>query len=135
MSQTPPDSDAQAKQKEIGQRLRNLRTALKLTQHQMAEKTGLKPPTYNRYETGGHAFTLGMLSFFAEQFNSSVAYVLTGKEPSPQKPIFHNSKATPDECYFINRYRALDERGKATVDTVLDFEYHLQKIIQSGQAY
>ncbi len=38
--------------KEIGQRIRNIRLALKLSQAEVAEKVGIKQESYRKYETG-----------------------------------------------------------------------------------
>lgn len=38
--------------KEIGQRIRNIRLALKLSQADVAEKVGIKQESYRKYETG-----------------------------------------------------------------------------------
>ena len=38
--------------KEIGQRIRNIRLALKLSQAEVAERVGIKQESYRKYETG-----------------------------------------------------------------------------------
>lgn len=61
-------------------RLTELRKQFGLTQQNMAEKLGIRQPSYIRYENGTAQPTLAMLVSIADIFDVSVDYLLGRQE-------------------------------------------------------
>jgi len=64
----------------IGQRIRQRRESLKLTQKQLAEALGLTPQHISAIEQGKRLPSILSLAKFAEQLGVSIDYLVTGKE-------------------------------------------------------
>lgn len=64
----------------IGQRIRQKRESLKLTQKQLAEALGLTPQHISAIEQDKRLPSISSLAKFAEQLGVNVDYLLTGKE-------------------------------------------------------
>lgn len=58
--------------KELGHRIKELRTARNITQEQIAEQIGISRQKYARIENGVNSITLDILSKVAEVFNITV---------------------------------------------------------------
>jgi transcriptional regulator with XRE-family HTH domain len=64
---------------EVGDRLRQLRQKLGLTQSQMAQKLGVTLNTYQRYELGNRSLTVEKLQQLRKHFGVNLNWLLTGE--------------------------------------------------------
>ena len=97
-------------------KLRELRKDKNVTQNEIAKYLMVSREAYSQYETGRHEMNYDTLCLLADYFSVSIDYLLGRYETNP---ILVNKK----ETHMINLYRLLDERGKATVEATLNFEY------------
>ncbi len=63
----------------VGNRLRQLRHKLGLTQSQMAQKLGVTLNTYQRYELGDRNLTVEKLQLLRRLFGVNLNWLLTGE--------------------------------------------------------
>ncbi len=94
--------------KKIGQRLRSVRTAQKLSLSELAARTKtLSKSRISNYEQGIRRMGLEEAQELAEALDGlSPTYLLCLDDTSP---------LTPTEWKLIECYRATDERGRATI--------------------
>ena len=64
----------------LGERIRQRRNKLKVTQQELAQALGMTPQHISAIEQGKGAPSLGILPKLAEELGVSVDYLLTGKE-------------------------------------------------------
>ena len=64
----------------IGQRIRDRRQSLKLTQKQLADALGLTPQHISAIEQDKRLPSISSLEKFAEQLGVNIDYLVTGKE-------------------------------------------------------
>ncbi len=64
----------------LGERLRNRRQALKLTQQELAESLGVTPQHISAIEQDSRAPSLPFLAKLAEELGVTIDYLVTGKE-------------------------------------------------------
>lgn len=64
----------------IGQRIRERRESLKLTQKQLAEALGLTPQHISAIEQEKRLPSISSLAKFAEELGVNIDYLVTGKE-------------------------------------------------------
>ncbi|MEI6132815.1 MAG: helix-turn-helix transcriptional regulator [Bacillota bacterium] len=110
---------------DIAKKLKEVRENLKLTQAEVAEKIGVKHNTISMWESGKNqpdADTfINLCSIYGVNIDD-----LFGIESNDES-------FTSFEQAHIIKYRALDERGKAMVDVILDHEY--QRISETEEPY
>jgi transcriptional regulator with XRE-family HTH domain len=67
------------KAKMIGDRLKNIRDSLNISQKNLADMLNIKAPALSRYESGDVIPTMDVLKFFSNGFNINLHWILTGK--------------------------------------------------------
>jgi len=80
----------------IGQRLRELREGIKLSQAKLAALAGTTQATINRYESGVSSTPLKMLIWYADYFDVSMDY-LCGRTDKPQGKLYNYHPKILDE--------------------------------------
>ena len=90
----------------IGDRVRQVRSA-RMTQEKLAEALGVAPETISRYETGAIPLSVTMVYRVAEALGVGVGALL---------PM---DTGHPDEDELMERFRALDDDGRAALLDVL----------------
>ena len=98
--------------------LKKLRTSMNLTQADVAERLRISRGTYSRYETGEREMTYDTLIELAELFSVSVDYLIGRGECI-------TTIISDDEMPILYQFRALDDRGKRTVQMLIEFEQSL----------
>lgn len=101
-------------------RLRELRTEAGKTQQEMAELLRVSGPAYSMYETGKREMNYESLVIVADYFGVSLDY-LFGRTELKAPPL----DLTPADQQLLQKYRALDGRGRRTVRAAVDFEARL----------
>ncbi|MCM1055361.1 MAG: helix-turn-helix domain-containing protein [Bacteroides sp.] len=103
----------------IGDRIKQRRKELKLTQPQLAETVGVSKGTIGNYESGLCSPNEKVLFklFSALKCDANFLYQDNIAEKEKGKRI------TAKEAEMINKYRRLDDHGTRVVDLVLEEEY------------
>ena len=100
----------------IAARIRRRREELELSYQDLADLTGMSKSTLQRYETGEiRSLPISKVPIIAAALDMTPTE-LTGWLP----PQF-----SADEQQLVYKYRALDERGRETVDAALEQQYQL----------
>ena len=100
----------------ISQRIKELRLENHLTQKELSDYLGLTPKMISFYELGQRVPPSDIILKLAEKFHVTTDYLL-GVQPH-QKDSF--PVLTPKESSHLQKYRALDDDGRALVDGLLD---------------
>jgi len=100
----------------IGARLKKLRKEKKMTQDDVAKYLQIARATYSRYETEEREMTHESLVKLARLFDVSVDYILGRYDTNP---ILLND----EEIDLIEKFRALDERGRKSIIALAVHEY------------
>lgn len=101
------------------ERLKYLRERKNLSQKEIAKKINKTPQAYNYYEKGTRVPDIETLIKLANIYSITLDY-LVGRDFHSKESI---KNLSPEETDHIEKYRALDERGKENVDTTLEHEY------------
>ena len=99
-------------------RISDLRRKKGVTQDEVSKYLKITNKTYSTYETGRNQMNYETLCLLADYFEVSTDYLLGRQESIP-------SFLSEEERAHIERYRVLDERGRKTVNTLLELEYAL----------
>ena len=99
----------------VSNKIREYRKLRGLTQKELGDKIGVKHNTVSGYESATSEAEQDILFKIANALEISINDLFP-----PTTSAISLSKA---ETEHIKKYRALDERGKATVDNTLEKEY------------
>lgn len=114
--------------KELGNRIKNRRLELGLTLKEVAKLVGVASSTIQRYENGSiDNPKLPVLQAIASALNVNPVWL--AKEEAPMEVNINKNKVeiyeiNKEDFELINKYNSLDEKGKHTVNTVLNMEYN-----------
>jgi len=100
----------------LNERLTQLRKRSGLTQADIAKHLKITRQAYSSYESNHRQMDFASLCLIADFYNVTADYLLGRGEIC--NPTFTNG-----EIEVIEKYRALDSRGKDAVTALLDFEY------------
>ena len=101
--------------------LKIARTSRKMTQKDVAEKIGVAKSTYSLYESGNREPGVAIIKKIAKVLNVSADELLgTNEKEYPQNQSF----ITEPEQNILDKYNFIDDKGRHTVDTVLEMEYN-----------
>ncbi|MBS9476200.1 helix-turn-helix domain-containing protein [Ancylobacter radicis] len=106
---------------QIGSRLRQARTAAKLSQRKLGACAGLTKDQVRRYELGENRLSAGVMMVFAEVLGVSTDWMLTGKMPSPAIVDVHAQRAAaiiqqmPPGAPRIGAVRAVESVSRAFI--------------------
>lgn len=107
----------------FGEKIRESRIALKLTQKQLADKIGAKHNSISDWENDKNKPDPNTIELLCGVLNISPNYLL-------------NSNSDDFSLYekeLIKKYRALDEHGKELIDSILDKEYQRCHVLPGQQ--
>ena len=100
----------------ISLRLAELRNRKGISQAQLAQYLKITHQAYSLYETNKRQMNYESLCLIADFFEVSTDYLLGRKDAEP-------SELGCEEKLILEKYSALDMRGKESVKATLDFEY------------
>ena len=98
--------------------LKELRTAKKLTQADVAAHLQIARESYSRYESGEREMTYDALISLADLFSVSIDYLLGRYDTNPV--ILKDN-----EVSLLNMFRTVDERGQHSIYAIAEHEYSL----------
>ena len=106
-------------------RIKKIKSERKITNDELAEKTGIPCGTLAKILAGiNESPKLSNFVAICEALNCSLDYIMYGIEENP-----NNYTLDEEEMDFIERFRALDARGRDTVKAALD-----QQAVLTGSA-
>lgn len=102
-------------------RIKKIKSEMKITNDELAEKTGIPVGTLSKI-LAGISESPKLCNFVAicEALNCSLDYIMYGIEENK-----NNYTLTASEMDMVETYRALDDRGRETVDALLQKEEQL----------
>jgi len=109
--------------------LKNARQAKGLKQNDVALKLGLKGNTISNWEKGRSEPDIETFIKLCSIYEINATELLE----KAYRNLSDSSEFTVQEQKHIKKYRALDERGKKTVDNLLNYEYNLQAYNLEGK--
>ncbi len=74
------NTNSVGKETTLGQRIRQRREALKLTQQQLAQALGVTPQHLSAVELGKRSVSVEMLARLAQELGTSIDFLVTGNE-------------------------------------------------------
>lgn len=101
--------------------LKEARTTRKMTQKDVAEKIGVAKSTYSLYESGNREPGVAIIKKIARVLNVSADELLGTNE---KEDLQTQSLITEPEQTLLDKYNFIDEKGRHTVNTVLEMEYN-----------
>lgn len=100
----------------IGDKIKERRIELGLTQAQLSNETGIKSTTISNYENNISSPSEENIFKFMEVLKCDANYLFEWEEVKDIQLSFFEKK-------HIKKYRILDEYGKKVIDSTLDIEY------------
>ncbi len=100
----------------IGQRIKNLRVKLNLTQKGLAEKIGMNYVQIGRYEKRGAVPSSDVLNKLADALNTTTDYLMNGTTGE-------KAQASLKDSELLQQFKALeelDEKDKSTIKDIID---------------
>lgn len=118
---------------DMGKKIEMLRKERGLTLEELGEKVGVGKSTVRKWENGMIAnMRRDKIAKIAFALGVTPGHLMGWEEESKEgKPASYSE----NEIAHIEKYRALDDRGRATVDYILDEEYYRAKKIQEALYY
>lgn len=109
----------------FGDRLRALRTGKGLSQMDFAKQIRISKSSVNMYERGEREPNFETLETIADYFNVDMDYLLGKADTIRRSPVPESARfaLTTSEHEMVQKFRKLDDRGKAAVLNALDHEY------------
>lgn len=107
----------------ILERIKNIKSIRKLTNEELSKKSGIPLGTLSKLLAGIiKEPKIGAIISLSDALDVSTNFLVYGSEIQTETTSLG---CTIQEQNHIKKYRALDERGKETVDIVLDSQYEL----------
>lgn len=99
-------------------RIKKIKAERKITNDELSDITGIPVGTLSKILAGiSESPKLSNFVAICQALNCSLDYIMYGIEENP-----NNYTLTEEEIEWVEKYRALDERGRGTVNAVLDNE-------------
>lgn len=102
----------------VGSRIKQARLQKGLSRVKLAELLHITPSSISNYENGISSPRTEILCAIIKELGVDANFlyqdIVPGKDPGMLTPVISD---------YENKYRALDKRGRETVDGVLNFEY------------
>ena len=107
---------------DIGKRIREKREAIGITQEELATKLGYKnKSTIAKIENGTNDIVQSKVVEFANALNTSASYLMGWEDKTQNVQLTQISQLDKD---LLHKYHHIDDKGRHTVDTVLEMEYN-----------
>ena len=104
----------------FGDILKNIRLQRGMSQEELATLLGTTKQVISRYETNQRTPKITVANEYAKRLGISLDTLLGSEASTPCRPL---PSLTAQETAIIRKYRILDDRGRAVVESVLDHEY------------
>ncbi len=106
----------------FGERIRVSRRNKNLTQKELAESIGAKHNSVSNWENNQNKPDPDMIELLCGILDVSPSYLMGYEEKNDTLTI--ETHLTKSEQDHMDKYRTIDEKGKHTVDTILEMEYN-----------
>ena len=101
------------------ERIKRMREGAGLSQRALAEKIGVSQQSINKYENHNIEPDIETLIRIADVFDTSVDYLVGHSELDHKLERLRACDLNEDEFALLERYRALDKRGRQGVQALL----------------
>lgn len=120
-------ASASIKKKEIGLRIMSARESANLTKKDLAKKVHVADSTIMRYEKGQiNKIKIPIIESISHALEVNPLWLLGRSNVQSIKTISQNNLCLAEnEITLIQKYRALNSAGKATVDAVINVQYDI----------
>lgn len=113
----------------MAERIKERRLIMDYTQEELAQKLGLQKSAIAKYENGRvENIKRSVIAQMANILQCSPAYLMGWSEEAQEQ-----TSVTELEQDHLNKYRFIDDKGKHTVNTVLEMEYNRCKSTNSSK--
>ena len=103
----------------VGERIRQRRTMLGLTQEHLASALNISYQQVQKYETGANRVSAGRLFEIAKRLESDVSYFFEGLEPSKEsEPLAHGGK-NRSTIELVRNFNEIDDMAVRSAVTGL----------------
>ncbi|WP_367569310.1 helix-turn-helix domain-containing protein [Lacrimispora sp.] len=104
----------------MAERIKERRLVMDYTQEELAEKLGLQKSAIAKYENGRvENIKRSIIAQMANILDCSPAYLMGWSEE-----VQEQTQVTQTDKDLLHKYHYIDDKGKHTVDTVLEMEYN-----------
>lgn len=110
--------------KTFGSRLREARKAKDITQKQLADKIGAKHNSISNWENDQNRPDPDTIELICGVLDIDPNYLLSKDITIINSNVLKNSESEFWYHSLIQKYKKLDDKGKHTVDTILEMEYN-----------
>ena len=111
-------------------RIKKIKAERKITNDELSESTGIPVGTLSKILAGiSESPKLSNFVAICQALNCSLDYIMYGIEENP-----NNYTLTEEEIEWVEKYRALDDRGRGTVNAVLENESRHQPAARTESA-
>lgn len=120
--------------KVIGERIKQRRNDLHLTQTDIREQTGISSGNMSDIERGNRLPAAGTLIQLSKALHCSIDYILTGESPDKENAIISHSGETSTEKMLIEQFRGLSEDDQEEIMMMVQLKYNrTQKTREKAQ--
>lgn len=110
----------------IGQRIRQRRMQLNITQTQIQEKTGISSGNLSGMENGKYLPSTAALLELSKILNCSIDWILTGESQISEN---HDITCNTDlEYQLLNYYRGMNETDQEDLLLIAEMKYNKEKV-------
>jgi transcriptional regulator with XRE-family HTH domain len=105
----------------IGERIRDARKSIKLSQTELGDRLQIGKSSVSEWESGKRPIPIDAISEIASVLNVSVPYLM-GWNVDNEAASFSHNQISPAALEIARKYDWLDEHGKAVVEAVINLE-------------
>ena len=117
----------------IGERIRQRRLELELTQDELAKRMGYTTRTaISNVEKGKEDLTTTRVRKFAEALNVSPSYLMGWEEERHDTTLFIPFNTTDDERILLEQYRCLPDEDREQVSNTIKRLFHYWQIFNEA---
>jgi transcriptional regulator with XRE-family HTH domain len=110
--------------KVIGERIKQRRNDLHLTQTDIREQTGISSGNMSDIERGNRLPAAGTLIQLSKALHCSIDYILTGESPDKENTIISHSGENSTEKMLIEQFRGLSEDDQEEIMMMVQLKYN-----------
>lgn len=119
---------------QIGQKMKNARQKLGISQKDMAALLNISTSTYSNYENGYREPTLETIALFCNKLNLTIDLLLGIEQVEIVKGV-RRKVITEEQNTLLRKYRCLDDHGRELVDAIIDKELERCNNTEFSQKY
>ena len=108
----------------VGERIKQRRNDLHLTQTDIREQTGISSGNMSDIERGNRLPAAGTLIQLSKALHCSIDFILTGESPVQENDTISYQGETPSEKILIEQFRGLSEDDQEEILMMVQLKYN-----------